>query len=62
MKRKVKDPRYHSAEVYNHVKKSKKRKPTHKYFESEAVPYQLWYLAIALAGVMTAFLAIVLHR
>lgn len=58
MKKKEKQPGYHSAEVYNHVKTRKKRK---KYPEGDKIPHQLWYLAIALAGVLTAFVAILLH-
>lgn len=62
MKRKTKDPVYHSAEVYNHVKKPKRRTPHPKYPQGEKIPHQLWYLAIALASIMTAFVAILLHE
>lgn len=61
MKRKEKSPSYHSAEVFNHVSKPKKRKKYPKYPEGDKIPHQLWYLAIALAAVLTAFVAILLH-
>lgn len=59
MKKKQKEPNYHGAEVYEHVKHRRKRP---KYPQGERIPHQLWYLAVALASIMTAFVAILLHK
>ena len=60
MRKKKEKALYHSAEVYNHVKPKKKR--SKKYPEGNAIPHQLWYLAVALAALMVAFVSILLHR
>lgn len=52
---KPKKPNYHGAEVYEHVNRHR------KYPQGERIPHQLWYLAVALASMMTAFVAILLH-
>lgn len=59
--KKEKAPVYHSAEVFNHLAKPKKRKKHPKYPEGERIPHQLWYLAVALGALLTAFVAILLH-
>lgn len=62
MKRKQKEPTYHSAEVYNHEKPKKRRKRHPKYPQGEIIPVQLYYFAVALAVLMTVFLGILVVR
>ena len=62
MKPVKKTPKYHSAEVYNHVKEKKTRKRHPKHPQGEVIPVQLYYLAAALAILMTIFLGILVVR
>jgi hypothetical protein len=62
MKKKPTGPKYHSAEVYDHQKAVKRRKRHQKYPQGEIIPIQLYYLAIALAILMTIFLGILVVR
>jgi hypothetical protein len=62
MRKKPTGPKYHSAEVYDHQKPKKRRKSHHKYPQGEIIPVQLYYLAVALAVLMTVFLGILVVR
>jgi hypothetical protein len=62
MKMKPTSPKYHSAEVYDHQKPKRVRKNHPKYPQGEIIPTQLYYLAIALAILMTVFLGILVFR
>ncbi len=56
---KMKAPRYHSAEVYNHINHAKKKR---KYPTGESLPFELLILAWIFAAMMSIFVYLVLTK
>ena len=56
---KMKAPQYHSAEVYNHIARAKKRK---RFPKGEEIPFELRILAWVFASIMVIFVSMLMLK